>query len=272
MPLPEPFKTNIETWQHTKMICDKLPESFSEKIYHDPDFVPINKHKTIYDIWQLDTLKAAFKLISLGFQPAVLNLADDFYAGGCVSTGSCAQEESLFRSTTLSKHLNQRSYPIKDNELLYSKNVVVFKGSAEEKYKPLDKIYKVDVITCPGIRHPNLTEDDHMYPEDLARLKIKIENIFQSAYKNNVNSIILGALGCGAWKNNPEDVAQVFKEVIQKYDGLFKYIVFAILPPGMIELFAPNSKTIRKNNYETFKNVLSDIITTSHDDPPQPPI
>ena len=197
MQLPEPFKTNIETWQHTKAICDKLPESVSEKLYHDPDFVPVYKDKTIYDIWQLDTLKAAYKLISLGFQPAVLNLADDSWPGGCVSTGSCAQEESLFRSTTLSKHLNQRSYPIKDNELLYSKNVVVFKGSAEEKYKPLDKIFKVDVITCPGIRHPNLTEDDHMYPEDLARLKIKIENIFQSAYKNNVNSLYQVLLDVG---------------------------------------------------------------------------
>jgi len=258
--LPEPFKTNIETWQHTKAICDKLPTFPSEKLYHDPDFVPIFKEKTIYDIWQLDTLKAADKLIQLGFQPVVLNMADDCWAGGCVTTGSCAQEESLFRSTTLSNHLNQKLYPIKDNELLYSKNVIVFKSSAKEKYKLLEKSYKIDVISCPGIRHPNLNDDNHMYPEDMNRLKMKIENIFQSAYKNNKDSIVLGALGCGAWRCNPEDVAQVFKEVIQIYDGLFKYIVFAILPPGMIELFAPNSKTIRKNNYETFKNVLSDIL------------
>jgi uncharacterized protein (TIGR02452 family) len=260
MSLPEPFKTNIETWQHTKTICDKLPEYPSEKIYHDPEFIPVNKQKTLYNIWMLDTLKAAKKLIDLGLKPVVLNLADDCMPGGCVYTGSCAQEESLFRSTTLCKHLSQRSYPIKDNELLYSTNVIVLKASTDEKYKLLDKPFPIDIISCPGIRHPNL-KDDHMYPEDIDRLKIKIENIFQAAYKNNKDSMVLGALGCGAWRNNPEDVAQVFKEVIQQYDGLFKYVVFAILNQGSIELFAPHAKITRKNNYETFKTVLSDIIT-----------
>ena len=45
---------------------------------------------------------------------------------------------------------------------------------------------------------------------------------------------ILGAFGCGAFKNPPEVVAQAFYEVIYEmgYKKYFKRIVFAIKPSG----------------------------------------
>ena len=40
--------------------------------------------------------------------------------------------------------------------------------------------------------------------------------------------VVLGALGCGAWKNNPEDVAGAFADVLERHDGAFKSVIFAI--------------------------------------------
>ena len=49
----------------------------------------------------------------------------------------------------------------------------------------------------------------------------------------------MGALGCGAFGNSPEEVAELFNDVIQKYHNNFDNIYFAI-------------KSIRDINYDTF--------------------
>lgn len=252
--LPEPYRTNIKTWRHTDMICNKLSPLKKDtiKILHDPDYIWSHSYeKTDYIVLPIDTLKAANIMYLKGLRPAILNLADDSFPTGCVATGSTAQEESLCRSSTLSKHIDIKFYPIKDNELLYSFDVVVFKDSLENNYKILDKSFSIDIISCPGLRHPMLL-DGCLKDEDINRLRIKIENIFQAAHKNGNSTIVLGALGCGAWKNPPSDVAKVFKEISIKYDGMFKEVVFAILPQDTMQLFAPNEKEKRACNLDIF--------------------
>lgn len=60
------------------------------------------------------------------------------------------------------------------------------------------------------------------------------KNIFEVARENQVEILILGAFGCGAFKNPPEVVAEAFQQVIveQNYLREFKHIVFAIKPTG----------------------------------------
>jgi len=261
--LPEPFGTNIKVWRHTEMICKKLPPVKKETVknYYEETFNILPKqdvNTTIYRVLPEDTLCVAKQSREKGFKTAILNLADDSFPGGCVATGSSAQEESLFRCSTLSKHIEMRFYPIRDNELLYSCDVVVFKDSIKNNYKLLDIPFSVDIISCPGLRHPML-DNGNLKKDDIDRLRIKVENIFQVAQKNGCESLILGALGCGAWKNPPKDVAEVFKEICVKYDGLFKEVVFAILPKGEIQLFAPNEKDNRGCNLDIFSEIFSSI-------------
>jgi hypothetical protein len=64
----------------------------------------------------------------------------------------------------------------------------------------------------------------------------------------------MAALGCGAWKNPPHDVAEAFKRVIAKHDGVVKAIIFAIKRnvQGYIVKFDD-----RPDNYTTFKSILT---------------
>ena len=67
----------------------------------------------------------------------MLNLASAGHPGGGYLNGAGAQEENLFRRTTLSQSLEfvkefkrtQKLYPIYGNEGIFSKNVVVFRGA-----------------------------------------------------------------------------------------------------------------------------------------------
>ena len=61
----------------------------------------------------------------------------------------------------------------------------------------------------------------------------KIRTIFNIAIDQEVDNLILGALGCGAFKNPPKHVAELFQQVLSEppYRGRFNRIVFAIFNP-----------------------------------------
>lgn len=65
--------------------------------------------------------------------------------------------------------------------------------------------------------------------EELAQLLTsRIRRIFEIAAANGNEALILGAFGCGAFKNPPIVVAKVFAEQLQAFRGCFKAIEFAV--------------------------------------------
>ena len=80
--------------------------------------------------------------------------------------------------------------------------------------------------------------------------------MFQIALHNNHDSLVLGALGCGAWNNPPEDVIEIYKDVIKKWDGVFKTIVFAILEIDNKDYIVKNKSMFRKSNWHIFNENL----------------
>jgi uncharacterized protein (TIGR02452 family) len=102
--------------------------------------------------------------------------------------------------------------------------------------------YYLSVVTCPA---PNLNnpEDvvDHIIEKVLRKRINRILTVF-SIY--NHETIILGAWGCGVFRNDPELVARIFKEELGSF--LFKKVIFAI----------PNKND---TNYKTFKEVLEEL-------------
>jgi uncharacterized protein (TIGR02452 family) len=150
-------------------------------------------------------------------RPLVLILADAHVPGGCVGAGAGMQEESLFRRSSLHKHLVPSLYPIEEDAAVYCPHVELTDGTY------------MDFIACPGIKMPKLTDGNRLYPEDEERLRKKLHVIFQTACEGNHDTLVLGALGCGVWGCPPIHVAEIFKGVIAEYNGAFEAVYFAVL-------------------------------------------
>ena len=82
------------------------------------------------------------------------------------------------------------------------------------------------------MRRPRLTRDGRRldpYARDLS--KHKIRTILRIAHFHGHDAVVLSALGCGAFRNPPADVAAAFDEVLREdeFAGAFKKVLFAIL-------------------------------------------
>ncbi len=218
------------------------------------------------------TFAAAQKNIRYG-KTAVLNFANPQYPGGGASKGAVAQEECLCRCSNLYLCLSapnifedyyfyHKKYAnhLFSDRLIYTKDVVVFKDESEvPALLPRDEWFFVDVITCaaPYIAKINI---DNASLKSL--FKSRIKNIFEAAIDNKVEVIILGAFGCGAFKNPPEVVAEAFHEVIDEngYADNFKKIVFAIKcnPNNTKNLDVFQEKFSKDEAEQEFDSVCSD--------------
>jgi len=182
--------------------------------------------------------------------PLVLNMANPNTPGGGVEGGAGAQEEHLFRSSNyllslysfddrLAKRYGivraKQSYPLHEAYgAVYSPKVTVFRGREEDGYPLLDHPYKASFIAVPAIHNPLLIKDQkgqyEMGEEDQVLTKEKIRTIFKVAKKHSHQTLILSAMGCGAFCNPPSQIARLFREVLEEreYRTAFSKIIFAI--------------------------------------------
>ena len=241
-----------KTWKHTQEYAKYLPPpQKSIKYDYDTNFTCNQQYSTQIIIEDIDCLDCALRENS-----SVLNLADDSFPGG-IPEYSGAQEESIFRRTNLYMTLGLHLYPIRDGQAILSKNVCVFKASEDKNWEMIEKPIQINIISCPGIRHPMLI-DGYLNETDRKRLRIKIETILQLASRSGHTKIILGALGCGAWRCPAYDVAHIFKDVLlTTFSGVFEKVIFAIkkMPPNTYIIRAcPNE--CQKDNYDVFDEVF----------------
>ena len=180
-----------------------------------------------------------------GQNVAILNFASARNPGGGVLSGSNAQEESLCRISTLYPVLaygeNARRYyeyhklissSDYSDAMLYTPDVIFFKSDTSIPELLEKKLwYKASIITSAA---PNLAAEkwesmDRMRQNEIKVLFLRrIKRILDIAYANGTEILILGAFGCGVFRNPPEMVANCFKTVLLEYDGVFKTIEFAV--------------------------------------------
>ena len=101
------------------------------------------------------------------------------------------------------------------DRIIYTKGVTVFKTDDEiPVLMPEQDWFRVDVITCAA---PYIAKRKYTNRTALKCLfKSRIKNIFEVAIENGITTLILGAFGCGAFKNPPELVAAAFYETIHE--------------------------------------------------------
>ena len=187
----------------------------------------------------------------------VLNFASATNPGGGVVWGSSAQEESLCRCSTLYPVLNQKSLLVNyydfhrsrqdslyTDRCIYTPSVKVIKSDTDYPER-LDssRFFDVDVITCAA---PNLRHADPISDAELERLHLKRgRRILDVAVENKIDCLVLGAFGCGAFRNNPQIVARVYAKLMEEFKGAFDLVEFAVFYWG-------NEIT----NYQAFKDAL----------------
>lgn len=252
--------------QHFYKESEKLPTDVKEyKIKNNDYNIEFQKQKTIESaLHYLNSDK--------GSKIAILNFADWTDEGGCIKQGFKTQEESICRCTTLYQNLtadNVKEYyeshkkvmtggtlynkkvsrATSNDDLIYSPKVQIIKDDVNDwNVKDLEKGVPrlISVITCAA---PWNSEDKKQFTNqqifDFHYSKAK--RILDVAINDNVDIIILGAYGCGAFYNNPTYVANAYKKVLEKegYQKYFKKVVFAIPILG------------DSVNYDAFYNVFN---------------
>lgn len=261
---------NIAVFEDTVSVCEKssrLIESIKasrktqifigeeEKLSDASKAARFEKEAEII-ISKKRTFEAAQNYAKQGEKVAVLNFASSTNPGGGVVNGAGAQEECLCRISTLYFTLDtdenwKRFYephrkartPLHNDDILYTKNITVFKSdTTSPKLLPESEWYDVDVITCAA---PNLRENPSNHcnsgdgnqrlilnNEELYSLHEKRDSrIFDAAASQNVDVLVLGAFGCGAFMNDPKVVSKVMLNLEKKYAHSFKTIEFAVYCP-----------------------------------------
>jgi len=182
----------------------------------------------------------------------VLNLASDYMPGGGCRSGCLAQEEQLYYCTNydliLGKQNRNKYYPLdhaKADSVLTTGVSIIRNG----KYDVLKKGVKADFLALPALRKPSLVKGNYQ-KQDYETMNRKIESIFLVAAAKGYKTLVLGAIGCGAYHNPPYIVVEIFSKFMQQYRGHFDEITFAVLArdprnPNFVEFQKLENKSLK---------------------------
>lgn len=172
---------------------------------------------------------------------AVLNFANAYNVGGGYKKGSLAQEENLCRCSTLypsldsyeAKKAYRYNYDYKSiygpDTIIHSPNVSIFRSDYD--YSFTDHPYDVAVFSMAAPNLGKLLEEEIPSQAELKKVYLRrIRNLLVLASDIGYEEIVLGAFGCGAFRNSPKLMAQCFNQVLVKegYKNLFNNVIFAI--------------------------------------------
>lgn len=219
-----------------------------------------------------DSFNAAITLASsktpASGRVAVLNMASNISPGGGWRKGARAQEEALCYRSSLYLSLHKRYYPWKQRQGIYTPDVVIIRSDMASGHKLLmpdvkaEDLPVVSVLSIAALRRPpvdnikidtpNGTVDRVVYskPSDRELTKIKMRLCLRMAARRGHGLLVLGALGCGAFRNPPKEVANCWLEVLRENEfrgGWWEEIWFAVFDKR------------NEGNLEVFEEVLGGI-------------
>ena len=254
----EVFQDTQQFYTENKKLADALEKSKDATKFYDkndyPEISVSNDRAGEIIVTKNRTFEAAIKLHNTFHNKkiCVLNFASATNPGGGVKHGARAQEESLCRCSTLYPTLDRRFlwekyYDVNraahdclhTDACIYSPEIIICKTdeSYPQRMKEEDWV-TVDVITCaaPNLRYepsnlynPGDGETVSLNSDVLYQLHIKrAEHILTAAIDNKVDILVLGAFGCGAFRNDPYVVAKAYKDVLKTFRGYFDRIEFAV--------------------------------------------
>ncbi|WP_086930895.1 TIGR02452 family protein [Agarilytica rhodophyticola] len=154
-----------------------------------------------------------------------LNFASAKNPGGGFLGGSQAQEEALTRASALyaslthymSMYLDNRKFKscLYQDHIIYSPAVPVFR---DDNDKMLESPWCTSIITAPAVNYGSLKQQEKSLAEKV--MKQRINMVLAIAYEHGYTNIVLGAWGCGVFRNDPALIARYFQHALSK-EGIF---------------------------------------------------
>jgi len=197
---------------------------------------------------------------------AVLNLANQSTPGSGVIGGSAAQEENMWRRSTCALSVKDEDYKgySEDMQQLVGgqQGMVYFDKSprvcfktredyAGSKENPPFRGYKMmpddDIFPFYELRSAAIDASSKARAFDEGNCRKRIQAQLETLMKNGIKHVVLGAFGCGAFRNPEEIVARIYKEELEKRRNVFDHVVFAIYPrPGqtLVKTFTDTLKPL----------------------------
>jgi len=225
---------------------DMMRESVSGTVLYRPDdtdrlletVAPAINRDTVIEVTNETTLAAAKRLSGTDSNLCCLNFASAKHPGGGFLQGSLAQEESLARSSGLYPTIAQMTEMYEYNAnldtalysdyMIFSPHVPVFRNDDGQL---LVEPYRVSFITAPAVNAGAVRErePDHVM-QIHPTMQRRIEKILAVALAHNQETLVLGAFGCGVFRNSPDEVASIFHDVLSHppFKGAFQRVVFAV--------------------------------------------
>ncbi|GGQ13193.1 TIGR02452 family protein [Streptomyces mutabilis] len=211
---------------------------------------PYTPARTVFEVTGESSLEAARRL---GGEVAVLNFASARNPGGGYLNGAQAQEEALCRASALYTcllrtrefydHHRAHRDPFYTDRVIHSPAVPVFR---DDRGHLLDEPYTAGFLTAAA---PNAGVVLRTAPERAAELPAALaaraERVLETATAHGYRRLVLGAWGCGVFRNDPAQVAGAFRTLLGpggRFSAAFERVAFGILdrtPGGTVrEAFA----------------------------------
>lgn len=243
------WKNKNENAKRAAAHAERMEKDFSAEIgqcvgatsYHECNKPELSGGVQQIVVADMDSVTAAIRYRS--GRTAILNFASYKDPGGRFLDGSMAQEEALchesilynvlkrFEKSYYEKNREQKNRALYLNRALYSENILFLSDEGE---------YRFDVITCASPNYSAAEKYCHVTREENHRvLESRIRFVLSLAENadKEIDTLILGAFGCGVFGQDPTEVAEIFRDNIGK--TRIGKIVFAI--PG-----GPNLEAFRK--------------------------
>jgi hypothetical protein len=181
---------------------------------------------------------------------AVLNMANAYVPGGAYVEGAVAQEENMFRRTDCHFRIGDDEY---DAQLDRYRPAMTRLLSAQDGVVYLDSQRPRVCIRGPEDRsrtdlgYPWLP-DDQVFPFlelraaardlrdgsafDSQDGRMRISSQLNTLRDHRISHVVLGAFGCGAFRNPARRVARIYREEIVARRADFAVIAFAVFSAG----------------------------------------
>jgi len=204
------------------------------------------------------SVEATVLLANIGCRPALLNFAHGYNCGGGFEHSSGSQEEDIFRKSSIFLSLwpHRRA---DDGPGVLSRGMWI--GAFDESLPRKEAFY--EHTACGGIYSPHVravrdlqSPANHLHDAaEVSQLPVfatltvaaqnvnwdrtfcpallrqKIRTVLWMAASRQHDSVVLGAFGCGYFRNPPDVVAQTFHDLLGpggEFATAFRFAVFAI--------------------------------------------